>query len=764
MVKFENKIFLLLSLWEYPFGGGEEFLYQTAIWASQLGMKCYWLSFANASNENHKELKIIDYDYFISIGIPEGFSEKSLINWLKILKPDIIHHQGHLRKEFYKCCKDVRAEFITGIHYWAGILELDPKYGNIEIYKNCEKHKKSPDFEYLIGQKYLTFYSVSKYINDCVEKICGCKIENLSYSGSLKENNLVEGMDISENKYVTMVNIHKLKGGEILLQCLEELPEIPFIAVCTEYQSEELDKKIKDKITEINSKSKSNVKSIFMYRTNNMKEVYAKTKILLAASLIDETFCRVVNEAMMNGICILASGRGNLKYVIDDKKYIIDVNNKKDWVKAVKKYYYDKNELNEASKYFRKQYDKYSENICRSQFISLINNRIINGKNNNIMIFCPWCDQGLGIQSRNYYNILKKFKYNIFIFSYKPYNSDSAVNLQKNKSEWKAEHIYYSNNYREKVTDDEIIEFVNEYNIGICLIPETCWFRVFEIAKLLKSQNVKTIAIPNIEIIRKDEIYKHTYFDKILCNNHLCEKILNEHNILNTKYIGYAIYNQHNQYNQYNHNNTQKKLSYVKNEVKLLFIGGMNAFSRKQIIDVCKAFVLAYNINTRISLTCTIQKLNLLEENDIEKINIYLDHPKINFIQKHIEYNEIINLYNTHDIFIQVSKHEGLGISFYEALSCGIPIITLDTPPHNEIIINGVNGWTIPCYYKKMSDNDNGLIESAYFEPNVLANKILDVASDHNKLHKVFLSLADHNLKNYDQNVFSNIFYNAIEE
>ena len=43
---FKNKTYLILSKWAYPFGGGEEFLYQTTKWAYDLGMKCYWICFS----------------------------------------------------------------------------------------------------------------------------------------------------------------------------------------------------------------------------------------------------------------------------------------------------------------------------------------------------------------------------------------------------------------------------------------------------------------------------------------------------------------------------------------------------------------------------------------------------------------------------------------------------------------------------------------------------------------------------------------------
>ena len=64
----------------------------------------------------------------------------------------------------------------------------------------------------------------------------------------------------------------------------------------------------------------------------------------------------------------------------------------------------------------------------------------------------PWCDQGLGLQSKNYYNILKKSGlYRVFIFALKPYNAENCFLLQRDPNEWKVDNIYYSPNTREDV-------------------------------------------------------------------------------------------------------------------------------------------------------------------------------------------------------------------------------------------------------------------------------------------------------------------------
>lgn len=747
-----NRTIVIASLWGYPFGGGEEYLFQTGMWQKKNGINTFWLSFNSAiGNKPYDKLSVekID-DKFIIIRVPGGFTKKTLYNWLKILKPDLVHHQGHLRKDFYDVCEALSIEFLTGIHFWSGIINLNEKYRNIDIYENSDNHCVDKDFEELYFAKLCNFYSVSKFVTDCIYKITGKEIKNLCYSGSAKSKCLVQNNDPSKNKYITMINIHKFKGGELLLHLLqdESLKNIPFMAIRTEPHSEELDKKIETLI------NKRLDQSLYLERVNDVKFIYSNTKIFLATSLVDETFCRTVNEAMMNSIPIITTGQGNIKYLVSEDTGktlpLKDLQDMNEWSTYIKEIYFDSNKINELSNNVLKKYNEFSEEVCESQFISTVKKTL--QKSNNIMIITPWCDQGLGIQSRNYYKILKKNGFNVFIFSIKPYSVSSTLELQKDPNEWLVANnqIYYSPNDREKVKDIELLEFIKKYNIKKCIIPETCWFRVFEIAKLMRNNNVKCYAVPNIEIVRKDEITKHKYFHKILCNNKLCEDIFNKNGIHTTEYIGYGIINKQINFKQ-------KKPDTI---TKFLFIGGMNAFSRKHILDICRAFTLAYKNNQNISLTCTVQKTNLLELEDKDNIQEFLNHPGIKFIQTHLKYEEIINLYYDHDVSIQVSKHEGLGLGFYEALATGTPVISLNTPPHNEIIKEGVNGWIIECHYKKMTDNDNSFIESAYFEPIDLCNKILDVANNKNK--DLFKSLLIDYGKRLSGKVFINKFIGSL--
>jgi 1,2-diacylglycerol 3-alpha-glucosyltransferase len=48
------------------------------------------------------------------------------------------------------------------------------------------------------------------------------------------------------------------------------------------------------------------------------------------------------------------------------------------------------------------------------------------------------------------------------------------------------------------------------------------------------------------------------------------------------------------------------------------------------------------------------------------------------------------------DVFLAPSRWEGLGLHLYEAAAFGLPVITNDNPPMNEVVVDGENGILVP--------------------------------------------------------------------
>jgi glycosyltransferase involved in cell wall biosynthesis len=753
----KNKTFLNVSYWGWPlFGGGEQFLYDCMKWVHNAGMNAYWICFAN-SNPHKKtdfdKFNVVNTEYGVIMQIPGGYSEKKLQNWVKLIKPDIINHQGRERLSMVKACFEIGYPIMTGVCFWNECIELNERTFNRDIMLNIKTHKEHSHFREILKCSSIV-YTASYFVTDVIQSITGIRLPHVIYSSSNKDNCKLNIHEQKEQKYVTLINYHELKGGKILLECIKKLPHIPFLCVKTEHMSEGLDKQIENAIDARNAKA-GTAKSKYIKRVDRIKDVLCQTKILLVTSLVDETFCRTCNEALCNGIPVLTTGKGNIAYMVGDAAAIINETDYDGWANEIEKLYSDEVFYDIMSKKTLKQYEQSSEEIAEKQLLDAVYECIFKKRkvaDKNIMLFVPWCDQGLGIQGRNYVSILKEIGYETFIFSFKPYlATEKNPRFQKNPKEWIHPNVYYSQNDRESVTDDELISFVQHNNISKMILPETCFDRVFEIAELLNKYDVKTYCVPNIEIVRSNELHRYNVFEGVLCNNHYCEDLLNKNGILNTSYVSHITLDKRLKF---------KKKVYKKGDrLKFLNIGGLNAIVRKQCFKVCKAFADACKIQNNMEMMITIQGSQVPTE-----ILQFSTHPNIKINISHLQYRDIVKLYHNSHVSIQVSKHEGLGLGFYESLISGTPVITLNTPLHNEIILDGVNGWHVPCDYEEMKDNPFSLLKSAIFDSKDLTKKMLEIYDNYDDTLRIIKNTKKNHDERFNLKKVSNLFYEAMNK
>lgn len=746
-----KKRYLIVTKWGYPFGGGEAFMFQTISWALSLGMEPYWISFCLADNKSYEIFSAELVDGVPMIHVPGGYSDASLEAWMRLIRPDIVHHQGHIRMEVANVCKKMMVPFVTGYHFWIGLLDLDESTFNTKIIENAAVHRVSQDYLKMLELPNATHYVVSPYMQHAVKKVVGTWIEDLI----LPISDLKTCTDAWSGPkeivgYVTQINIHKLKGGELFLKCLEELSDVKFMAVRTELFSDELDAKIKSAIDNHSSPS------IYMERTEDVKAVYAKTSVLLVPSLVDETFCRVALEGMFNGIPIITTGYGNIIHIVGDAGIVLSETDPDMWVKAVRLLTTNPDFYSACAARVRVRAEIFKERYVIEQFEGVMARCLNHCDGANVALFAPWGDQGLGIQCRNYNSILGELGFRTHVFSFGSYFAKTKGDRhQKNPKEWEHPRIYYSENVRENVLDEEVVEFINRYRISRVILPETCWGRVFEIARLLRMMNVRCYAVPNLEIVRRDEVHLHRYFYKILGNNVACVKAFESRGFKNCELIRYSI----KPPLDVDRSHIEAQVAEIEggSPLRLLCLGGMNAFTRKQVIEVCQATVEACKAGAQITLTCTVQG-----KTD-PAIDAFRSHPSITIIDEHLSYQNIVELYMKSHINVQVSKHEGLGLGFYEAISMSVPTITLDTPPHNEIIQKGLSGWMLPCTYKPMLDNTCGVVESAYFDVTCMAHLLMRLDTDRTETAQIYRTTLKTFHQHHGLQVFKQKFYNALQ-
>lgn len=123
-------------------------------------------------------------------------------------------------------------------------------------------------------------------------------------------------------KYVTLINLNKNKGGDILIEIARALPDTEFMGVIGAYDKQVLDPTVSN-ITYVKS-------------TPEIKKIYGQTDILIVPSA-QESWGRVAIEAMSSGIPVIAHPTEGLKESMGSAGIFADRDNIDEWVTAIKK-------------------------------------------------------------------------------------------------------------------------------------------------------------------------------------------------------------------------------------------------------------------------------------------------------------------------------------------------------------------------------------------------------------------------------------------
>jgi glycosyltransferase involved in cell wall biosynthesis len=146
----------------------------------------------------------------------------------------------------------------------------------------------------------------------------------------------------SHHKYVTLINLNSNKGGNVLIQLAQRMPDVQFLGVEGSYDNQ------------IKNTSVKNIR--YIKNTPNIKEVYSITQILIVPSR-EESWGRVAVEAMSSGIPIIANPTPGLKEACGSAGLYANYDNISEWVSIIR-------ELQSNTLFYKK---KSSECFARAQ-------------------------------------------------------------------------------------------------------------------------------------------------------------------------------------------------------------------------------------------------------------------------------------------------------------------------------------------------------------------------------------------------------------
>lgn len=200
--------------------------------------------------------------------------------------------------------------------------------------------------------------------------------------------------------------------------------------------------------------------------------------------------------------------------------------------------------------------------------------------------------------------------------------------------------------------------------------------------EIAKQQGCKTIGYLIWEKFNPRDIDIYESYDVIVCQTKAFYKKCRTLGLTNIKQITWGL------------DLTKYKATPTNNKRVLYFHpGGWGGVHNRKNTDlVLKAF--SELKDDTIELVVTTQKTPSGKNIQYDfKEDIYTEpHKNIHIFEGTLSRKDLLNVYKKCDVVILPSKWEGLGIPFIESLAFGKPVITVDSPPMNEIIKNNVNG------------------------------------------------------------------------
>jgi 1,2-diacylglycerol 3-alpha-glucosyltransferase len=121
-------------------------------------------------------------------------------------------------------------------------------------------------------------------------------------------------------------------------------------------------------------------------------------------------------------------------------------------------------------------------------------------------------------------------------------------------------------------------------------------------------------------------------------------------------------------------------------EPRLYFYPAGFLSRRKPVGEILKAFRRVQGDDLRLLIKGQVER-----EADLLSDGRRRD-PRVEVILDDLPLDEHLRLFASADVCLAPSRWEGLGLHLYESMALGLPVITNDAPPMNEVIADGANG------------------------------------------------------------------------
>ena len=302
----------------------------------------------------------------------------------------------------------------------------------------------------------------------------------------------------------------------------------------------------------------------------------------------------------------------------------------------------------------------------------------------NIGFVSTWFERGAAYVTRQYAELLKNSGHQVFIYA-------RGEHFAIGNPKWDLPNVTWGKKLYDTTLDfGHFSKWIKENNIECIFFNEQR-----EMISIIKLKlNFPKIKLGTyIDYYTQNSVEDFKFYDFIICNT-------KRH---------YSVFSKFNQSYYVPWGTDIELFSYTDNRIdQVRFFHSAGISNRKGTDVLVKAFIdggIYRNSELIIHTQIPIEKLLDFSVKNLDKYNIKV-------IQKTVT---APGLYYMGDIYVYPTTLDGLGLTMYEALSSGMPVITTNCAPMNEVVTNNVGRLVNVEEYKCRWD--------AYYWPLAFVNK-----------------------------------------
>ena len=278
----------------------------------------------------------------------------------------------------------------------------------------------------------------------------------------------------------------------------------------------------------------------------------------------------------------------------------------------------------------------------------------------NIGIVTPWFERGAAYVSRAYADLLKN-KNNVYIYA------RGGEKTGKKDPNW--DNSYVTWGYRLPKTNikkTHFFKWIKKYSLDLVLFNEQ--YDYYIVAKT-KKKFMKLKIGTYVDYYTEKTIPYFNIYDFVICNTKRHFDAMDNHP--QRFYVKWG---------------TDIKLFSPKSNKKsqsIVFFHSAGMSTRKGTDLLIKSFIkgeLYKNSKLIIHSQINIESFSSLSEIELNNYNITLINKTIT----------APGLYYKGDIYVYPTRLDGLGLTIYEAIASGLPVITTNNPPMSEVIDSSI--------------------------------------------------------------------------